>query len=373
MVGGGPVGLYLAALLLRHGVTVRVLERRNEPASHSRAIGIHPPSLEALDRIGVASTLVSEGVQIRRGVAIAGGQEVAGMSFDTVSARYPFVLSLPQVRTEAVLERRVRELDGGTLLRGAAVTGLHDGGGRVAVDVVRNGHESRIHASLAVAADGVRSSARQLLGIPARLKEYPDTYLMGDFADSTSFGPEAALFLEQPGIVESFPLPGGVRRWVARLPAQPQELTTAGTLTGIVRERTGIDVDAGTNSMLSTFGVRSRLVQRMIQGRTFIIGDAAHEISPIGGQGMNLGWLDAEALVPVILSSLADFPAAGGMSSFQRERLRAAAKAGRQAEINMALGRPLPAPLWRARNRAIGCAASVPAIRSRVAARFTMH
>jgi 2-polyprenyl-6-methoxyphenol hydroxylase-like FAD-dependent oxidoreductase len=126
VVGGGPVGLYLAALLLQHGVSVRILERRAGPNTHSRAIGIHPPSLEALDGIGVASGLVSEGVQIRRGVAIGGGVEVAGMSFHTVSSRYPFVLSVPQARTEAALERRVRELDGGSLLRGATVTGLHD-------------------------------------------------------------------------------------------------------------------------------------------------------------------------------------------------------------------------------------------------------
>jgi 2-polyprenyl-6-methoxyphenol hydroxylase-like FAD-dependent oxidoreductase len=373
VVGGGPVGLYLAALLLQQGVTVRVLEQNAEPNIHSRAIGIHPPALEALDSIGVASTLASEGVQIRRGVAIAGGLKVAAMSFRDVSGRYPFILSLPQARTEAVLERRVRELDGGSLLRGAAVTGLHDDGGKVAVDVVTGDGESRIHASLAVAADGVRSTVRPLLGIPARLKEYPDTYLMGDFADSTAFGPDAALFLERPGIVESFPLPGGVRRWVARLPEAAPEVPTAGSLTRIVRERTGIDIDAGTNSMLSSFGVRSRLAQRMIHGRTAIIGDAAHEISPIGGQGMNLGWLDAAALAPLILSSLAHFPRGGELRIFQRERMRAAAKAARQAEINMALGRPLPTPLWRVRNRVIGCAAGVPAISSSVASRFTMH
>ncbi len=372
VVGGGPVGLYLAAVLLQHGVTVRVLERNAWPNRHSRAIGIHPPSLEAMDSIGVASILVSEGVQIRRGVAIAGGVEVAGMSFDAVSARYPFVLSIPQARTEAVLERRVRELDGAALLRGAAVTALHDDGGNVAVDVATAGGESRIHASLAVAADGVRSTVRQLLGIPVRLKEYPDTYLMGDFADSTAFGPDAALFLERAGIVESFPLPEGVRRWVARMPAAPDE-PTAGVLAGIVRDRTGIDVDAGTNSMVSSFGVRSRLAQRIVHGRTALIGDAAHEISPIGGQGMNLGWLDAVALAPLILRALGHIPAAGGLKDFQHERLRAAARAARQAEINMALGRPLPAPLWRARNRAIGWTASVPAISSRVAARFTMH
>jgi len=373
VVGGGPVGLYLAALLLQSGVSVRVLERRAEPNTHSRAIGIHPPALEALDGIGVAARLVSEGVRIRRGLAIGGGVEVAEMAFDAVSGTYPFVLSVPQSRTEAVLEQRVRGLDCGAIRRGVTVTGIHDAGSAVAVDLLTSAGESRIHASLAVAADGARSTVRQRLGAPAPLKVYPDRYLMGDFADSTEFGPDAALFLEAAGIVESFPLPGGVRRWVARLPGADPDAHTAGSLARMVRERTGIVIDAGTNSMLSSFGVRSRLVKRMIHGRISLIGDAAHEISPIGGQGMNLGWLDASELAPLILGRLARTAREREFGNFESHRLQAAAKAARQSEINMALGRPLPGPLWNVRNRLIAGAAGVPAINSRVAARFTMH
>jgi 2-polyprenyl-6-methoxyphenol hydroxylase-like FAD-dependent oxidoreductase len=196
---------------------------------------------------------------------------------------------------------------------------------------------------------------------------------MGDFADSTSFGPDAALFLEEQGIVESFPLPGGVRRWVARLPGAGPEAATAGSLADIVCDRTGMVIDPGTNSMLSSFGVRSRLVERMIHGRISLIGDAAHEISPIGGQGMNLGWLDASELAPLIVGRLAGTARERQFREFESHRLRAAAKAARQSEINMALGRPLPRPLWNVRNRLIAGAAKVPAINSCVAARFTMH
>lgn len=372
VVGGGPVGLFMAALLLQEGVSVQVLEERTGAEPHSRAIGIHPPSLDALQGIGVARDLVAEGIPIRRGLAVGGGRTLAEMSFAGVSDSYPFVLSLPQARTAAILEQRVRQLDPAALQRGVRVTHLNDDGGRVTVDAAAGGAAVRYTAAIVIAADGVRSTVRSQLGTPVRAKDYPDYYLMGDFADTTGFGPDAALFLESAGVVESFPLPGNLRRWVVRL-AEPGNGGDARWLVGSIRQRTGIDVDPASNSMLSSFGVRSRLVRRMVTGRTVLIGDAAHEISPIGGQGMNLGWLDAVALAPVVLASLHGRHVGAELRDFEAGRRAAAARAARQSEINMALGRPLPAGPWSLRNRAIGAAGAVPAVIGFAARRFTMQ
>lgn len=372
VIGGGPVGLFMAALLLQQGVSVRILEQRSGAEPHSRAIGIHPPSLDALQGIGVARDLVAEGVPIRRGLAVGGGRTLAEMSFAGVSESYPFVLSLPQARTAAVLERRVRQLDPAALHRGVRVTRLHDDGATVTAEAAAGGSDVRYTATIAIAADGVRSTVRAQLGTPVRARDYADSYQMGDFADSTGFGPDAALFLEAAGIVESFPLPGGLRRWVVRL-AAPGDGGDARWLADRIRQRTGIDVDPASNSMLSRFGVRSRLVQRMVTGRTVLIGDAAHEISPIGGQGMNLGWLDAVALAPVVLASLRGADVGVKVRRFEAGRTAAAARAARQSQINMALGRPLPAGPWSARNRAIAAAGAVAAVNGFAARRFTMQ
>ncbi|QDW29798.1 FAD-dependent monooxygenase [Arthrobacter sp. KBS0702] len=377
IIGGGPVGLYLAALLLQRGVSVTVLEQRTAPEPNSRAIGIHPPALEALSRIGVAQKLVRRGVPIRRGLALSRGAALAEMSFAEVSERFPFVLSLPQDSTESVLEDRVRGLDPYALRRGVRVTGLHDNGGHATVEACVAKEQERISAPLVIAADGVRSAARMALGAPLRRRDYPDRYLMGDFADSTAFGSDAALFLAGDGIVESFPLPGQRRRWVVRRGpaddggADDAAGLDAGWLAREVRRRTGIDVDAGSNSMLSGFGVRARLVRRMVFGRGILIGDAAHEISPIGGQGMSLGWLDALALAPLVPALLAG--SRDGLAAFERNRLREAGRAARQSEINMALGRPLHGGLLAVRNGAITAVAAVPAANRLVARRFTMQ
>ncbi|MDQ0690890.1 NAD(P)/FAD-dependent oxidoreductase [Arthrobacter sp. W4I7] len=379
IIGGGPVGLYLAALLLQDGVSVRLLEQRQTRNLHSRAIGIHPPALEALRKVRIADTAVKDGVRIRDGMAVSGGKTVGTMSFGRVSEAFPFVLALPQFRTEQLLEERVCQLDRDAVVRGVRATQVTDDGGRVTVVAQTGGvderQEAEFAASLVVAADGARSRVRDLLGVQVRTRNYPDHYLMGDFQDPGPYGEKAVLFLEPGGIVESFPLPGGIRRWVVRL-GRPARNAGPAQLAELVRDRTGILPDARTGTMVSAFSVQSALTTRMAAGRVVLIGDAAHEISPIGGQGMNLGWLDAQALSPVIRSALAGSGkdwTDRHFTGFDASRRQAAILARRQSEINMMLGRPLPGPLLALRNLGISAAAGTPAVNRWVARRFTMQ
>jgi 2-polyprenyl-6-methoxyphenol hydroxylase-like FAD-dependent oxidoreductase len=202
---------------------------------------------------------------------------------------------------------------------------------------------------------------------------YPDSYVMGDFIDSTVDGSRAVLYFEPDGVIESFPLPNGLRRWVAHIGTRNTAATTVAGLCEIIYERTGVEVDALTNSMFSTFGARRRETEALVRGRIALIGDAAHEVSPIGGQGMNLGWLDAAALAPILYKMVrGKDDMVNEMRDFERRRIHSARLAARQAEWNMRLGRPMKTPARTVRNISVWLAARSP-VRSSMARTFTME
>ncbi|MFF5793334.1 FAD-dependent oxidoreductase [Paeniglutamicibacter sp. NPDC012692] len=372
IVGGGPSGLALALMLLKAGVGVRVLEARSQVGGHSRAIGIHPPGLGVLDRLGVGQDLVGEGVRISHGVGMSRRRVIAELDFSFLPALHPFVLSLPQDRTVQSLRDRLAQVDGDALMRGVEFRRFTSRPDHHEVRASgEDGRSLELECRFLIGADGSHSSLREAASIRRTGQAHPDRYVMGDYGDSTGFGPIAALFLHPEGIVESFPLPGGVRRWVARIGTDDR-----GDLAGLVARRTGHRLDPASNSMHSRFRTASYLVDRMNHGRVVLIGDAAHEISPIGGQGMTLGLLDAEELAPLLsLAVNGRLPGEqvnGLLDRFSSRRLAAARTAARQARVNMALGRPLSPSLVPLRDALASRALASERFSASVARTFTM-
>ncbi|PZF58245.1 FAD-dependent monooxygenase [Curtobacterium sp. MCSS17_008] len=347
VVGGGPVGLFVAALLAARGVDVAVWERRDAPPTGSRAIGIHPPSLDAFAAIGLDTSVLAEAVLVRTGVARSRGRVLGTLSFDRASPTHPYVATLDQHRTETLLRDR---LACGVLRTGTTLTGLVRHRTHVhAHGTGPDGGPVSVEAAFVVGADGAKSAVRGLLGVGTTGRDYGDRYVMGDFADPEPPDARSAALVDVGplGVVESFPLPQGRRRYVALVPDDVASAAAGGApdaaeaarLAAIVAERTGARPDPATCTMTSGFRVRRREASRVGVGRVVLVGDAAHEISPIGGQGMNLGWLDAAALVPVLADAVAS-GAPGPWPRYAARRLAAARRAARQAELNMALGRP---------------------------------
>lgn len=348
VVGGGPVGLFTALLLAHRGVAVRVWEQRTGEPSGSRAIGIHPPSLDAFAAVGLSDAITAEATTVRTGIARSRGRTLGALSFAGVSTTHPYIATLDQHRTETLLREALAAIAPDALQTGTRLIALHRSPARVtAVGTTADGTARTTAAAFVVGADGARSTVRDLLGVRTSGRDYPDRYVMGDFAAPDDDDPATAVVDVGPaGVVESFPLPGGRRRYVALVPAgrvhagDASAEAVADGLAAVVRERTGLRPDPATCSMTSAFGVRRRTADRVGVGRVVLVGDAAHEISPIGGQGMNLGWLDAAALAPLLTDALRT-GTAGPEPAYARQRQAAAARAARQAEANMALGRPL--------------------------------
>jgi 2-polyprenyl-6-methoxyphenol hydroxylase-like FAD-dependent oxidoreductase len=248
---------------------------------------------------------------------------------------------------------------------GCAVTGAAPAPDGVLLSSTRGA----VRARWVIGADGPRSVMRRLGGFAMRRRGYPDRYVMGDATDATAFGDRAVLFLEPGGVVESFPLPGGLRRWVVHrgrnaVPAGPRELAA------IVRARTGAEVDAATIAGTSAFGVRHVWAADPVRGRIVLVGDAAHEISPIGGQGMTLGWLDAAQLADALAGVLAgDGPAA--LAEYRRAAARRHWMTARQACFNTVMGRPRRGAVLSARNAVIR-GLTLPRFERGLARAFTM-
>lgn len=373
IVGGGPVGTFLGALLAQRGLAVEVWERREAPLEHSRAIGIHPPALRAFEPLGLTGPVLEAGVTIRRGLVIAEGGVIGALEMTGAGRDYPFILSLPQVQTERLLQAKLDELAPGALRRGHEVREVRDLGDCCEVQGTAPQGPCQARARFVVAADGLRSGVRQAAGIAFHGGPYPDPYLMGDFPDTTPFGDDAAIFLPPSGVVESFPLPGGLRRWVVHL-GQALDDPTPEALTSLIRERTGLPVPTAECRMLSAFGVQHFQAERMVQGRLILVGDAAHIVSPIGGQGMTLGWLDGVALAPLLARACrGERVSAREWRAFERRRLRSSAVAIRQAELNMAAGRPVRHGLTQPLREGVLGALLRPLTQPLLGAAFTMR
>jgi 2-polyprenyl-6-methoxyphenol hydroxylase-like FAD-dependent oxidoreductase len=369
IVGAGPVGLLLGCLLLRRGIACRVLERRPRSGTHSRSIGIHPVALEIFQELGIADRFVALGHRIERGQAWVNRRHVGTISFEGCPSPFRYILTLPQYVTESLLERHLSELDATALLRGADVAGGGQAGDHAFVDVRRDGRERRMRARLVVGCDGMHSTVRRMAGIGFRGADYPDVYVMGDFPD-TGTRPDAEIHLHPEGLVESIPLPGDRRRWVVKTRILPAKCRREDVVTP-VRGRLGVDLSRGVHYMLSAFRVQHYLAETFVRGRFVLTGDAAHVISPIGGQGMNLGWLDARCLAGMLGAAAGDGAALkAGLERYAGSRRAAAEKARRRGEFNMRLGRAFRWPLPR--HALVRAMLSRPAA-NRMARVFTMR
>lgn len=346
IVGGGPIGLYLAGRLLQNGFSCRVFEQREKIDIHSKSLGIHPVSLDLFDRAGITQTFLKEGLKIEFGLAFFDEDPVGEVSFQSCPPPHSYILAIPQWNTERLLEKWVKSLDSEVIVRGARVEQLENSDQQVSVTYSIKESKHEISSDFVIGCDGKNSFVRNSCNISFEGSSYPDTYIMGDFDDNTAFGKNAAVFLHRDGLVESFPLPNGQRRWVVKTDdfiKEPKESQLAEQ----VFRRTHLHLGECKNYMLSSFGVQHLMAESFHKNRALLAGDSAHVVSPIGGQGMNLGWIDAEECLNTLIKvrdNSSDIE--HHLNTYSTKQRKIANQVAKRAEMNMRLGRKESANLW---------------------------
>jgi len=362
VVGAGPTGLAAATSLACQGckdlVIVDAVERDMRPLS-SRALAVHAATLEALDTIQVTDDLIEHGIKAKCANVHTSSGVLSRIDFTSLKGRtrYPFVILVSQYTTERVLEKKAEE-QGIKVERPYRLVGLSDDEDKDGLIVATFDNGEKIKAKYVIAADGARSAVRQLLNVgfadpDGASIDDKDVYQMV-MADVTFTPTPSCLtrdeffgYASDSSFYISIPLPRSrypesydstednlfrIGLNVPKADGQPPPLPDMEYFQryldrirpSFLYPGNGDEGSARIDKMLWSTRFRTNaaiadkfLVPLHAQNKNqdnsnprvvFIIGDAAHIHSPIGGQGMNLGLRDAIALAPVLVKHMELFP-----------------------------------------------------------------
>ncbi|MEJ2857668.1 MULTISPECIES: FAD-dependent monooxygenase [unclassified Saccharothrix] len=287
VVGAGPVGMAAALLLARAGVPTTVLEAlRERTAVGSRSICVQHDVLHILERVGAGKDVVDAGVTWYRGRTFFREREVLTLELPRRPGFPPFV-NTPQTEVERILEAQVRAEPLIDLLWGQRVTALDQDADGVTVSTV----DGTFEGTHCIAADGVKSTVRDLLGIAFEGHSFDDLFVIADIrVDLGHAEPERLFHFDPPWNpgrqVLLHPQPGGVHRIDWQVP-EGFHLTDEH-----IRRITG---DRPYEVLWqSTYRFHQRRADRFRVGRVLLAGDAAHVMSPFGARGLNSGICDAD-------------------------------------------------------------------------------
>lgn len=314
IVGGGMVGAALACLLAESdaGLTVAVLEAREPPpfdptgAVGNRVSAIARGSMRILDACGVwahiAAARISPYREMRVWDAAASPDGAGSLHFDCAEIGEPDLGAIVENRLiQRALAERLRALPAVTWMAPARLAGLEFGDERVEA---RLEDGRRLRARLAVGADGAGSVSRDLAGIETGGWDYRQRAVVATVRCEATHRETAWQRFLPTGPLALLPLADGRCSIVwTQTPEQAETLLAASDedfcrAVGDASDRVlGEVLEAESRA---AFPLRLRYARDYTRPRFALVGDAAHAVHPLAGQGVNLGFLDAAALAEVV-------------------------------------------------------------------------
>jgi len=306
IVGGGLAGASLAAALAESRLRLALIERKAPPSPgpdwDSRVYALTPASTAFLDRIGAWRRLEAERVTQIYDMRVFGDDGRSRLDFSAYESGTPqLAATVESGRLHHALWEGLERQRNLTLLCPAAPSELRRAGNLLEIGLEDG---TVVTAKLAVGADGAESWARRAARIEARQESYAQLGVVANFACARPHRNIAYQWFRRDGVLAYLPLPG--RRvsivWSAA-EARATDLIALAPAAFCARASEAGDEALGALEPLTppaAFPLSRMVADRMAQGRIALIGDAAHVLHPLAGQGVNLGLGDAHALADLV-------------------------------------------------------------------------
>jgi 3-(3-hydroxy-phenyl)propionate hydroxylase len=324
IAGAGPAGLVSATILARAGVPVTVLEAEPSLPLNLRASTFHPPTLDMLDDLGAAQSLIEQGLkaptlQFRDRPTGLIAQFDFGLIADLT--RHPFRVQCEQYRLNQVLLEKLSDLPHAEIRFDAEVAGVEQGDDGVTAILADGG---RVEGRYLIGADGATSAVRESTGIAFEGFTWPERFLVVSTAfDFTRPFPDLCMVNYVADPEEWYFLLKVPGLWRVMFPTGPDEDDDAIMADETAQRRLRRVYDSGAPYPVAhktLYRVHQRVAERYRAGRCFLAGDAAHINNPLGGMGMNGGIHDAHNLANKLARVMTKSAAPGLLDRYELER-----------------------------------------------------
>ena len=328
IVGAGPTGLMLANQLARRGVRSMIIDRHAGPALQTRALAVQARTLEIYAQLGIIDRALELGTPATGANIWARGQHAARVPLGETgrgTTPYPYVLILGQDDNERIMGERLRDW-GMAVQWNTELVGVTQAPDHVLATLKQpDGTTREIKAAWVAGCDGARSAVRELNGIGFPGAAYEHAFFVADTEATGSMVPnELNVYLWRRRFHLFFPMRGGTHwRIVGILPdelAGRKDLSFDDVLPTLHSEA-GAGIAVTRCTWFSTYRIHHRAAARFRDRRCFLLGDAAHIHSPVGGQGMNTGLQDAYNLGWKLALVVAGRAQTGLLDSYEAERV----------------------------------------------------